>query len=143
MASPQWLLVPLFIHVLLVLYVGSRIVIGRIASVKSGETRLKEIALDTSKWPVKVRKLGNNFSNQFEVPMLWYALCGLLVATGKIDLVQVSLSWLFIATRLVHSFIHTGRNIVPQRMYAFLAGFVVLLVMWTWFALRLYVLDPT
>ena len=141
MSIVQWLLLPLFFHVALISYVGTRTVKGRIKTVMSGKTKLSEIALDSSKWPSDVRKFGNNFDNQFDVPMLWYAACGLLVATGKADAVSAILSWAFIATRFIHSYIHTGSNFVRYRMFAFLSGFALVVAMWTWFGLRLFVIG--
>jgi hypothetical protein len=133
------LLLPLFLHVALIAWVGSRSLRARIAAVRGGETRLKDIAVDTKAWPDRVRQLGNNFDNQFDVPMLWYACCALLVATGLVDWVAVILSWLFLAARLGHAFIHTGANHVPARMRVFVAGFAVVCLMWAWFGLRLFV----
>ncbi len=141
MTQTQWLLLPLFIHVALLTYVGIRALLGRIKAVMSGTARMKDIALNNANWPDEVRKFGNNFSNQFEVPTLWYALCGLLVATGKVDNVEIALSWIFVAARLVHIIIHTGSNYVRHRMYAFLASFSTLTLMWAWFGLRLYFLG--
>ena len=138
MTQLQWLLLPLFIHFALLTFVGAKSLLGRIQAVTSGKTRLKDIALTTAAWPDPVRKYGNNFTNQFELPTFWYAICALLVATSKIDNVEIILSWLFVAARIVHSFIHTTSNFVPRRMYAFLAAFVCLALMWAWFGLRLY-----
>ncbi|NJM30883.1 MAG: MAPEG family protein [Rhizobiales bacterium] len=106
-----------------------------------GETKVRDIALDTKAWPDKVKALGNNFDNQFDVPMLWYAACALLVATGLADWVSVALSWAFVAARIAHSVVHTGSNYVPLRMRVFLAGFAIVFLMWLWFGLRLFVLG--
>jgi hypothetical protein len=138
MSLTQWLLLPLFIHLALLGVVTMRSLVGRIRSVRSGETRLKTIALDSSKWPDDLRQLGNNFSNQFEIPTLWYALCAMLVGMGMVDAVQAVLSWVFVAARILHTIIHTGSNAVPRRMYAFLASYVALMAMWGWFGLRLF-----
>jgi hypothetical protein len=134
----QWLLLPLFIHLALLHFVGIKSLVGRINAVRSGKTRLKDIALNAAAWPDDVRKFGNNFANQFELPTFWYALCALLVATNKIDSVEILLGWAFVAARLVHTSIHVTSNFVPRRMYAFLASFAILTTMWVWFALRLY-----
>jgi hypothetical protein len=141
MTQTQWLLLPLFIHLALLSYVGIRSLFGRISSVSSGKTRLKEIALDTSKWPDEVRKFSNNFNNQFEVPTYWYALTGILIATGKVDQVEVALSWLFIAARIIHTLIHTGGNNVRLRTIAFLSSFAALNAMWIWFGIRLFLIG--
>lgn len=141
MTLTQWLLLPIFIHVVLTAWVGIRTVTARIASVKAGKTRIKDISLNTKAWPDDVLKLGNNFDNQFDVPMMWYACCGLLVATGLADAVTVVLSWAFVASRIAHTMVHTGKNNVPLRMRMFLAGFTVMALMWAWFGLRLYVIG--
>ena len=138
MTQVQWLLLPLFIHIALLIFVGVKTLLGRINAVRSGKTRLKDIALNTAAWPEDVRKLGNNFTNQFELPTFWYAICALLVATGKIGTVEITLSWIFVVARIIHTIIHTGRNVVPHRMYCFLVAFAALTVMWAWFGLRLY-----
>ena len=141
MSATQWLLLPLFLHVLLILYVGSRSLKSRFAAVISGKTKLSAIATDSSNWPDDVRKWGNNFDNQFQVPNLWYAICALLLVMGKIDWFFVILSWLVLLARVLHSYVHTGTNDVPLRMRAFLASFGFVLLMWAWFALRLYVIG--
>ena len=141
MTLEQALLLPLFLHVALILWVGIRTIRARIGSVMGGETKLKTIALNSEAWPDAVRKLGNNFNNQFELPTLWYAVCGLLLITGKADWIGVGLSWTFLVARVLHSIVHMGSNNVPLRMRAFLASFAAVLAMWVWFAIRLYVIG--
>lgn len=138
MTQIQWLLLPLFIHLALLNFVGVKTLAGRYGAVRSGQARLKEIALNTQAYPDDVRKLSSNFNNQFELPTFWYAICALLVATSKIDNVEIVLCWVFVAARLAHSFIQIGTNFVPHRMYAFLVAFTSLTLMWAWFGLRLY-----
>ena len=59
----------------------------------------------------------------------------------KADWLQVALAWVFVASRILHSVIHTGSNIVTQRGLAFVLGFAAVLLMWIWFGLRLYVIG--
>ena len=139
MSLTQWLLLPIFLHIVLVTFVGVSTIRARIASVIKGETKLRDIAITTSNWPPRVRQLGNNFDNQFDLPTTWYALCALLIATGKVDGISATLSWAFVITRYIHTYIHIGTNTVRYRMFAFLAGFGVLAVMWVWFAVRVFV----
>jgi hypothetical protein len=141
MTVEKWLLLPLFLHVALIALVGVRSVRARIASVMKGDTKLASIALTSGAWPDHVRKLGNNFDSQFEVPTLWYAVCGLLIVTAKADWIAVGLSWGFLVARIWHSAVHTGANYVPLRMRVFLASFACVFLMWVWFALRLYVIG--
>ena len=141
MSIEKWLLLPLFLHVALIVWVGARTFRARIASVMGGETKLKAIALNTEAWPDAVRKLGNNFNSQFELPTIWYAVCGLLLITGKADWIGVGLSWVFLVARVLHSIVHTGSNTVPLRMRAFLASVAAVVAMWVWFAIRLYMIG--
>jgi hypothetical protein len=139
--AAQLILAPVLIHVVLIYYVGIRAAVSRAVAVRGREVRIKDIALDNRGWPDAIRKLGNNYDNQFQVPMMWYALVALLLATGLVDSTAIVLAWLFLATRIVHTYIHIGSNIVPRRLYAFLTGVSVLFLMWLWFALRLYVVG--
>jgi hypothetical protein len=110
---------------------------GRVSAARRGEVRLSDVALDSSKWPDDLRKRANNYQNQFELPVLFYVLIAFLLATRLADAVQVILAWVFLFSRLVHSYIHTGKNVVVDRFYAFLASVVTLMAMWIWFAVRL------
>jgi hypothetical protein len=139
--SDAAMLAPVFVHVVLVIALVIFTGRGRVAAVRADEVKLRDIALDSSKWPERLRKLGNNYQNQFELPVLFYAVVALLIATGLADGVSLVLAWAFVATRLVHSFIHIGTNNVVHRLFAFGAGLAILAAMWLWFALRLYVVG--
>lgn len=138
MSPAQLILMPVFVHVLLVFFLGIRTALERGAAVRNREVSIKEIALDTRSWPEHVRKFSNNFDNQFQVPMMWYALVALLLATNLAGTLQIILSWCFVATRLAHTYVHTGRNDVRLRLVAYLLGVTIIFFMWLWFALRLY-----
>ncbi len=141
MTIEKWLLLPLFLHVALIAYIGTRTVIARYRSVVAGETKLKAVALNSGAWPDDVRKLGNNFTNQFEMPTIWYAVCGLILVTAKADWICVGLSWGFLVARVLHSIVHTGSNNVPIRMRVYLVSVVCVMAMWAWFATRLFVIG--
>lgn len=139
MTIVQWLLLPAFIHVAWVAVLGLRMGRVRTGALRAGRVRMEEIALDNTRWPDDVRKFANNFDNQFQVPMLFYAVLPLLIVTGLADVVSAGLAWVFVAGRIAHSLIHTGSNNVIRRFYAFGASFLAVAGLWVWFALRLYV----
>lgn len=138
LALTKWLLLPAFLHVALVFFIGSRMGRARFRAARAGAVKVKDIAADNSRWPDAVRKIGNAYQNQFELPVLFYALLPLLIVTGAVDWVSVALAWLFTASRLVHAAIHIGPNIVIHRFRAFVFGFFVVAAMWAWFGIRLY-----
>jgi hypothetical protein len=134
----KWLLLPAFVHVAMVLFIGTRMGRARFRAARSGAVKVRDIAADSSRWPDEVRKISNSYQNQFELPVLFYALLPLLIATAMVDRVMIALAWAFIASRVVHAAIHIGPNIVIRRFQAFLFGFLAVVAMWTWFGFRLY-----
>ena len=83
-----------------------------------------------------VERPARTYMNLLELPVLFYVACLFMLTTGKFDPVQISLAWLFVATRYAHAFIYIGFNHVPLRFTAFLAGVLTLAVMWTRFAMQ-------
>lgn len=53
--------------------------------------------------PDHERRAAANFRNLCELPVIFYALCLLLMQAGLADGVQVLLAWLYVAARALHS----------------------------------------
>jgi hypothetical protein len=141
MTQTQLLLLPAFVHVALILYVLCRTGSGRVAAVREGLVKRTEIDTNKTAYPEAVRNFANNYQHQFELPVLFYAVLPLVLVTGLSDGVLVLLSWAFVASRVVHSYVQTGRNVIALRFKVFLAGMICLAAMWTWFGLRLFVIG--
>lgn len=133
------ILAPVLVQVLLtfvLLFWMGRV---RIAAVRAREVRVRDVSLGERAWPPRVMRVANAFHNQFELPVLFYALVPLAILTRKADLAFVVMSWLFVATRIVHAGIYAIVNRVPLRFAAFVAGALILLAMWIIFAVRILV----
>lgn len=76
--------------------------------------------------PESVQLPAYNLRNLLELPVLFYALCLYLFATGTGDSVYVALAWVYVALRALHSLVHCTRNIVMHRFMVYLASSVVL-----------------
>ena len=135
--SVQAVLLPVFVLIGLAFTLLMGMAAARTRSLRSGETRFEDIALREHNWSAHATQIANCFSNQFEVPVLFYILIALALPLRHADLVIVVLSWVFVITRFVHAGIFVTSNNVPQRGLAWFAGVVVLLVMWIYFALRM------
>lgn len=135
----QAILLPLLVQVTLTFVMLGLTGSSRVASVRRGDTKIKDIALGQPNWPEQVTKFGNSYNNQFQLPVLFYVVVILAYALRKADLLFVILSWLFVATRLVHAYIHATSNHVGQRFNAFASGFAVLAAMWIVFAVRILI----
>jgi hypothetical protein len=79
----------------------------------------------------------DHFRNLFEVPVLFYALCGFLAITKLTTLFLLACAWGFVVLRAVHTYIHLTHNTVLRRFQAFVASTIVLYVMWGIFAIQL------
>jgi hypothetical protein len=135
--SVQMVLLPVFVQVGLTFALLIAMGAARTHALKSGETRIKDIALGQQNWSVRATQVGNCFRNQFEVPVLFYVLIALAMPLRHADLFIVLMSWVFVVTRFVHAGIFVTSNYVPRRGLVWFAGVIVLLVMWIYFALRI------
>jgi hypothetical protein len=135
--SVQAVLLPVFVLIGLAFALLMGMAVARTRSLRSGETRFEDIALREPNWSMRATQIANCFSNQFEVPVLFYVLIALALPLRHADLVIVLLSWVFVITRFVHAGIFVTSNNVPQRGMVWFAGVVVLLAMWIYFALRI------
>jgi hypothetical protein len=137
--SPQVILLPVF--TLVALTFGLLVLTGysRVKSVRRGETKVRDIALGQPNWPERITKIGNSYNSQFQLPVLFYVVVVLAYVLRQADLLFVILSWLFVATRLGHAYIHVTSNHVGKRFNAFAAGFAVLAVMWIILAMRILI----
>lgn len=134
--SVAMILLPLFVQVALTFVLLFALGPVRFKAVREGQVG-QEAVLDGNAFPPRCRQFANAFSNQFELPILFYVLTALALFTRKADIVFVVLAWVFVATRIVHAFVHVTSNDIRLRFPAFLAGTIVLLIMWVLFALSI------
>jgi hypothetical protein len=136
--SIQFALAPLFFQVLLVFILMIWMAKERQTALMRGEVHHRDIALREPKWPPKAMQVANSFSNQFEIPVLFYVVTILASLTRQADFLFVLLSWVFVVLRYIHAFIHTTSNRVSRRGMVYGAGVIVLIALWVELALRLY-----
>ena len=135
--SIQAVLLPVFAQVALLFFLLAWMAITRVGSITRGDIKIKEIALGQSAWPTPIQQTSNAYANNLQLPLLFYALVAFALITNKADLLFVVMSWLFVATRYAHAYIHVTSNFVPRRFQLFAAGVFLLGVMWIVFAVRI------
>jgi hypothetical protein len=131
------LLFPVLAQVLLTLVLLFAMGFMRIGAIRSGLVRFRDVKLSGDAYPESERKVSNSVRNQFETPVLFYALCGVAIYVGATGFVMTLLAWLYVFTRLIHALIHVTHNRVPQRFVPFLIGLIVLVLMWIVIVARL------
>ncbi len=106
-------------------------------SIARREVRPGYFRLNRGEAPDRIVQIGNHYRNLLETPVLFYALIAFILIAHRADTTYITLAWAFVATRIVHTLIHTTTNIVIYRFFAFLAGVLLLMAMWGRFALQL------
>jgi hypothetical protein len=134
--SYQMILAPLFVQVLLTLVVAYMLAGHRMRAAARGEVPAN-VALREPNWPPHVRQVENNYLNQFELPVLFYVLTILSILTRHADLFFVLMAWVFVVLRIFHAYVHLTSNILRIRGPLFVAGAIVLTIMWVVFIVRI------
>ncbi|MDB5627053.1 MAG: hypothetical protein JWR73_2855 [Tardiphaga sp.] len=135
--SVQMVLLPVFVLVALTFALFFGMAGNRMRAMKSGQAKPNDIVAGTVKWPARAAQFGDCFRNQFEIPVLFYALIAIGLPLRRIDLVLVLLSWVFVVARLAHAGIFVTSNDLRPRAMAWFASALVLMAMWIYFALKM------
>jgi hypothetical protein len=131
------LLYPVFVQVGLTFALLMATGASRTTAVKQRKVNMKDVALgQTEPWPERPQQIARAFQNQLETPILFYVAIALTILMQCARAETVVLSWVYVALRLVHAFIHTSSNHVPHRFRAFLASVVVLITLWVLLAIQ-------
>lgn len=123
---------PVFVQALLTIAIGGMMAIARSRAIANMDRQRSnpDLALGRAVWPEDAAKRAANFSNQFELPVLFYAVTAFALIAKGADLIMIVLAWAFVLSRIVHAAIHIGPNTVSWRSMSFAAGCVIVLLMW-------------
>ena len=135
--SVQAVLLPLFVEVALTFVLLFWTGHVRLRAVRSGEVKVRDIALRQPNWPAQPTQIANAYQNQFETPVLFYVLTILAWMTRQADLLFVVMAWVFVVMRLFHAYVHVTTNHVGHRFSLFAACAVVLALMWVIYMVRM------
>ncbi len=125
------LLYPLLIQVGLTFLVWVRMYQVRLAEMKEKKIDPESLATRSDSRRLLARTAAaDNFSNQFEIPVLFYTAIMLALTLMLQDVVLVALAWMFVMLRIVHAAIHITYNNVMHRFTAYVMGAIAVLGMW-------------
>lgn len=104
---------------------------ARIKAVRTGALKLNEVnSKDASRVPPQVLKFSNHFSNLFEMPVLFYALCLLVLQLGIDSNLLRMIGFGYVGFRLIHTFISITYNYPPHRAAAFMLSNIMIVIIW-------------
>lgn len=122
---------PMGLLAIFTLLYSAVVITGRKKAIASGDLKasyFKEYNTDTP--PSYMQKATRQWSNLYEVPVLFYAVCAATLALRLDDVVLIYMGYIFVSLRMVQAFIHTTYNNVYHRLMIFSCGMIIVLAMW-------------
>ncbi len=89
--------------------------------------------------PEYLAKVSNNFDNLMATPILFYIACIAITTSGFADIFNFTIAWLYVASRVAHSLIHTRSNHIMPRMRIFMISLALLTTLWLSFTVYLLI----
>jgi len=126
----QEVLLPLFLEVILTFVLLFWLAPLRGRDFSSGVTRPEDVALREPNWSQRSLQVGYSYSNQFELPVLFYVLTILAYFTRHAGILFVLLVWIFVIFRYLQAYVHVTNNQIRLRGAFFAVSAVVLAIMW-------------
>lgn len=131
------LIYPVLAQVWWILIIAILTLKARADAYQAGKVQVVYFKHNRGKAPETMVRWGDNLQNQFELPVLFYLIIGLLLITQSQDVIYSVLAWLFVASRMLHSYIHIKTNHIGHRRNSFLIGFLTIAAMWSVYTLQL------
>ena len=124
-ASILW---PMLAHIGWVSMLYVWLTVARQRAVRSGQIGSSCFVLGRDE-PLEVARITRNLANQFELPLIFYALVVLLVALGQVTRLDLIAAWVFVAGRIAHTLVQTLTDNVPLRGQVFTINFLAVLAL--------------
>ena len=134
--SVEMILLPLFVEVILTFALLFWLAPLRAGDFRSG-LREEDIALRQPNWSKPALQVQYSFSNQFELPVLFYVLTILAYVTHHAGTLFVVLAWVFVIFRLFQAYVHVTNNKVRLRGIFFGISAIALAIMWIVFIVEI------
>ncbi len=122
---------PMIAHVALIFCLYLLLSSRRMGAVREGRAQPDQFR-ENREEPAESLVVKNAIANQFELPVLFYAVSILLYLVDADNTVTVAGGWLFVALRYAHAYVHVTSNRLRYRRPLFIAGFLVVMLLWVW-----------
>ena len=108
----------------------------RVGAIKAGQAKPADFRVPNVE-PEPSATAIRSLTNQFELPVLFYVCCIIMVMLGAVSTAALVLAWIFALSRIAHAFVHVTSNRLRFRRPFFVVGFVASAAMWILLAIRL------
>jgi len=125
------ILYPAFAMFSLTLFCVFRLGLMRFLAIKACEVKISFYrTYNEGSQPNNLHLMSRHVQNHFEIPPLFYAGVILSFITGNDALISTVFAWLFVAARVIHTFIHLTNNNVNYRFFTFGFSLICLCTLW-------------
>ncbi len=136
MTEAQHLVVACCALALLIFFVGARMLYVRLSEMRAKRIHPQAVALSGQRaLRLEDTRASDNYNHLFELPVVFYALCAVALATDHIPAWLPVLAWLFVASRIIHSIIQCTYNKVMHRFAVFGVGYFLVFAAWAAYAI--------
>jgi hypothetical protein len=136
MTSSTAIFWPVLAQVLLTYVIYVMVSARRVGAIKAGTAKPSDFKVPSIE-PDPSATAVRNLSNQFELPMLFFAACLSLFVTGAAGLAAVVVAWAFVLARVAHAYVHLTSNRLRIRRPLFIFSLVINLVQWLLLAIHI------
>ena len=136
MTSSTAIFWPVLAQVLLTYVIYVTVSARRIAAVKAGTAKPSDFKVPSIE-PEPSATAARNLSNQFELPVLFFAASLSLFVTDGAGLVAVVAAWAFVLARAAHAYVHLTSNRIRIRRQLFIVSLAINFVQWLLLAIHI------
>ena len=106
----------------------------RFRAAAAGEVTSSDFKLGESRRvPPHVAVVNRAYMNLLEAPLLFYVASLMYFVAGRVDQTTLTVAWIYVSLRAIHSLIQVTYNNVFHRLTAFAISNVVLIAYWVLF----------
>jgi hypothetical protein len=127
---------PVLAQVLLTYVVYATVSARRVSAIKAGTAKVSDFRVPSIE-PEPSATAARNLSNQFELPVLFFAASLSLFVTGAAGMAAVVAAWAFVLARAAHAWVHLTSNRIRFRRPLFIASLIVNFVQWLLLAIHI------
>lgn len=133
MVHDNAILLPLLAQAGLMIAITFWLAWARIGSLIRGKVKIADVRKNG--WPSWIKNAGDNYTNQYEAPVLFMILCIVLMLMNQFNPIYVMpagivvLAWTFVGLRVLHALIHLSYNNILHRFLVFFTSMIVLTIM--------------
>lgn len=129
--KPNLILYPVIAMVALTFFVTVHLYFVQKKAVKKWDVKYGFFKTYEGDRPDYLQAARDHYKNMFQLPILFYSWVGIIFMMANVDTLDLSLAWLFVASRYLHSGIRIiDHTKLLHRSSVFIVGWFVLLFSW-------------